>query len=120
MGLLRLWAAAMCVQEHVGVLERMRQLAQLCDGRKRRPMARLRLLRLAPFIKLHSHRPLSHLPIFTPKNLAAELAQTVWHKLANVEEVEDVPHTLSRQQYLDAIVPGAGVLQLGHTVVPLR
>ena len=40
-----------------------------------------------------------------PAHLAG-LAATVWQKLATVEGKGDASATLSRQQYLDAIIPG--------------
>ncbi|PSC72452.1 DNA-directed RNA polymerase III subunit RPC5 [Micractinium conductrix] len=43
---------------------------------------------------------------------ASELAQGVWQRLASVE-AEDVAHTLSREHYLDTIVPGSSTLH-GH------
>lgn len=36
----------------------------------------------------------------------AELAQSIWTRLAGVEGAAEVAATLSREQYLDAIVPG--------------
>lgn len=59
---------------------------------------------------------------------AAELAQKVWNRLASAEQAQDVPLTLTRQQYLDAIVPGTragpggggpGAVVLCAAVVPM-
>lgn len=59
---------------------------------------------------------------------AAELAQKVWNRLASAEQAQDVPLTLTRQQYLDAIVPGTragpggggpGAVVWGADVVPM-
>ncbi|EFN57906.1 hypothetical protein CHLNCDRAFT_141955 [Chlorella variabilis] len=42
---------------------------------------------------------------------ASDLAQTVWSKLVSADNKPDVGVTLSREQYLDAIVPGSSSLQ---------
>lgn len=35
-----------------------------------------------------------------------QMAAKVWAQLANVDDVQDVRHTMSRQQYVEAIMPG--------------
>jgi hypothetical protein len=47
----------------------------------------------------------AHLPACPLPPPPAELAQTIWDKLIGVQAA-DVAHTLSREQYLEAIVPG--------------
>lgn len=51
-------------------------------------------------------------PLPSLHTLSAELAQTIWEKLSGMEAA-DVAHTLSREQYLEAIVPGQQ-----HPVLP--
>lgn len=103
-------AAKKKAQQQLEEEQKPAELMQLTVQVKRRETEQQTEARLRSYAHLAAQEEADQWVPLEYHGETSELAQGVWQRLATVDGAQEVAHTLTREQYLDAIVPGSSTL----------